>query len=84
MEIREFNNDDEFIGFAINVTPVFIKSNDVTFFDFDFTDDYKQCIENNIFFKINDIDSSIMKRKELNYRLVCKPVENLYEPEIEI
>lgn len=76
-KIHSFKNDDEFIIFAIKQEPVFYTSNGITYFDFDFSDNYNDCINNNEFFKIEDEMSNIKKRKELNYRLIVKKINNI-------
>jgi len=77
-KILIFQDDDEFIEFAINVTPVITMSTDGhSFYDFDYSPAYMDCIKNNKQFNILDELSNIKKRKELNYRLIVKPISNL-------
>lgn len=76
-KILYFKNDDEFIIYALKTTPIVYCNNNIHFYDFDFTDEYSNAIKNNIFFKIENEFSSINKRKELNYRLIVKKIDNL-------
>jgi len=76
-KVMTFKNDDEFILFAINITPIMYKNNDMNYYDFDYSDKYKDCLNNKICFKIEDEMSNIRKRKELNYRLIVKKIDNL-------
>ena len=72
-----FKNDDDFISFAINIQPIIYNQNGINYYDFDYSDKYKKAIEDKEFFKIEDKMSNINKRKELNYRLIIKKIDNL-------
>ena len=78
-----FNNDDDFYTFSVNPKLFPKQCTDSTgnvsqYMDFDFTNAYKDAIDNNIEFVILDPNSQIIKHNNvLSYRTISKPVSNL-------
>lgn len=75
-----FKNDDEFINFCLKSDPTIYHNDEYNFryFDYDFTDEYNNAINNGINFIINDPNSLVFKRKAVNKGLITKPIQNLF------
>lgn len=72
-----FDNDDEFYN-AVVVQELKVKQNNGIYYtDWDFSSLYNKAIEDGKEFIIRDEDSQIVKRGEVAYRLITKPIDNL-------
>lgn len=78
-----FDTDDDFYMFSVN--PVIIpkeytfKGDQRMCGTFDFSNAYKDAIENNVAFVIRDPQSSILKHKGIvSYRTISKQTKNLH------
>lgn len=71
-----FNDDDEFIDFAINKEPI-IKRGErgELYFTFDFSDAYKSALSKGGEFYMKDDNSLVLKRQCVSYRTVGLHVE---------
>lgn len=81
-DVIYFNNDDEFYKFCVNpqikaVKYINPKGEEDYFTDFDFTQNYKDAIEQGKKFIIKDEDSRIFKNGMVSYRTISKKVDNL-------
>lgn len=75
-----FDNDDEFISFALNPSPnIHTDQNGCKWFDYDYTDDYRNMINNGYRFYISCPNSSVCKRNGISVHTVFKPVSNLVD-----
>lgn len=72
-----FKNDEDFIAFAINPDPIYQEIEGTTYYSFNLSDNYYNCIKKNITFVIEDPHSSIRKNKEFTYRLVTFKIKNI-------
>jgi len=72
-----FECDDDFFQFCVNPNVILIESPTGPYADIDYTDEYKECLNEGFKFVICDPDSKIYKHKCISYRTFSKPVENL-------
>lgn len=72
-----FDNDDDFIKYAVNPEAVImpLEGTDVYYFTFNFSEAYNHDTGNNLKFLMRDEKSSVMKRGCVSYRTVSLPVE---------
>lgn len=82
--IMYFDCDDDFYKFCVCPKVVIhdVTNSDgsiTSYFDFDYTDAYKDAIQNKKQFVIRDPKSQILKHKCVSYRTISKPVVNLME-----
>ena len=80
-----FDTDDDFYNFC--VVPVINVDANTKTTSFDFSNKYKNALENNVYFIIKNEDSQIYKRKAVSYRTITRPVQNMlpyYGEEINI
>ena len=74
-----FDNDDQFIDYCFKKTPSFYTSDKGnSYYDYDYTDDYKHWISLGNGFVIKDPKSLVCKRGCVNRGVVTKAVDNLY------
>ena len=69
------NTDDDFYNFY--VVPVINVDANTKTTSFDFSNKYKNALENNVYFIIKNEDSQIYKRKAVSYRTITRPVQNM-------
>lgn len=79
-----FDTDDDFYNFCVEPSIVqkerTLKNGEsLKSFDFNFTWDYNDAINNNVMFIIKDPNSQIYKNQAVSYRTITKPVSNLEE-----
>lgn len=76
-----FKDDNEFENFAINKSIIVNKSeiSNSYYYDWDFTDEYKEHVLKGTSFIIEDEKSLITKRQSVTYKLITKKVQNLGE-----
>lgn len=77
-----FSSDDEFYEFCvfpklIPVKKVLKNGTEIYYTDFNFTDAYKNCVNNGTKFIIEDENSRIYKTGHVSYRTITKCVDNL-------
>lgn len=74
-----FDNDDDFVTFAIDTTPRIHKEDKdgVYWFDFGHTNAYDKYLDDGYLFYIKDPNSKIKKRRMISYRTVSLDVQNL-------
>lgn len=75
--ILSFKDDEEFTNYCLKPDPI-IRTNDVcTYYDYEYSDNYLNDVENGVLFKIEDSNSKVKKRGVVCRKLITKPVQNL-------
>lgn len=77
--IINFRDDDEFLNFCLEKVPtrLYDEETGYDYYDYDYTDLYKDALNNDHQFKILDKDSKINKRGAVTRGLISKEVKNL-------
>lgn len=77
--IMSFNTDDEFTDFCLckdAISGIDDKTG-IMYYDYPFTDEYLQAVNNGLKFNILDYDSKVMKRGCVNRGIITKRIKNL-------
>ncbi len=78
IRVIEFDNDNEFVEWALNPSYEFIQNgNGNACYDVSYTDEYEKAIKDGYSFKILDRKSRIMKDGIMHRGIITKPVDNL-------
>lgn len=73
-----FDNDNDFFDYAVNPALIANQSDSGNvFYDFNFTDEYLNAVNNGMSFMIKDRLSKIYKHNCVSYKTLSKPVSNL-------
>ncbi len=77
-KIIVFENDEEFDEFAIDPqVRIFSDDNGIHYYDWKFTADYENEVENGTIFYIKDRNAEVLRRNSCTYKIISKRVENV-------
>ena len=78
--LHVFANDDDFTNWTLNAEPTFYtdETTGLSYYDYEYTQAYKDAVEAGKGFLIEDPNSCVCKRGCVCKGVINKPVQNLY------